>query len=874
MIRTPDQRLRVFVSSTLQEVADERAAARAAIEHLHLVPVMFELGARPHPPAELYRAYLAQSHVFVGLYWERYGWVAPDMEISGLEDEWVLAADHPKLVYIKHSEQREPRLEQLIDRIREDNSTSYRAFSTPDELCELLLDDLAVLLSERFESVAEVSSRSDAPAGSASSSRPAESPLRAVPNPPSPIVGRDVELAELEQLVLRESTRMVTITGPGGSGKTRLAIEVAERLEARHGLRVAFADLTGVRSADLALPTMAAALGIQDAGERTLVEAIATVLRDRPAWLVVDNFEHVIDTAGDLAQILAATDELQLLVTSRQPLRLRWEHEFPLLPLQVPDPVEQRSVDAVLASPAVQLLVERIQRVHPHFVLGADNVDAVAEIARRLDGLPLALELAAARMRVLQPADLLRRLGRRLDVLEASGPDRPVRHHALRSTIAWSHDHLDERERVVFRRMGVFAGGAGIEAVEAICAADDLARDEVLDVIEDLVDKSLLVSAEDQAGGVRLSMLETIREFAVEQLVAAGEGESTWDRHLAWHCELAERAWDGFWGSDMPDWLRRIEREQDNLRSALDHAVGAGDPTLGLRLGASLWPFWDVRGQYKEGERRLDEVLVRASPEPSPERGRALNARGWLIALQGDFDTAMVLMDEGLPMVRAAGDDHRLAWSLAEQGNIAFSLGRIEQTEQLFADSLAIARRLDDVFLIGLGHFGLAYAAFLRGDLESMSRHLDESLALTRRVIQPWGIAWAQFSRGIMSIMLGDTLAAVAPVTESLELRWSISDQRGLAESVQLLATLASAHGEMDWSALLHGAAELQREAVGLTILPFLRPLHDDSVERLGAHFDAAELARRWTLGRDLPFEKLVPEAVARADVLLGTEPV
>ena len=856
MIRTPDQRLRVFVSSTLQEVAEERAAARAAIEHLHLVPVMFELGARPHPPADLYRAYLAQSHVFVGLYWERYGWVAPDMEISGLEDEWVLAADHPKLVYIKDSDRREPRLEQLIDRIRDDNSTSYRSFSTPDELRELLLDDLAVLLSERFEH--------DTPPAPVPGPHPA--PLRVAPNPPSPIVGRALELAALEELLDPADTRLVTITGPGGSGKTRLAIELASRLATTRGRRVAYADLTSVRSASLALPTMAAALGVQDAGGRTLVEAITTVLKDQQVLLVVDNFEHVIETAGELAQLLAVTESLQLLVTSRQPLRLRWERELPLHPLAVPDAEEQTSIDAVATSPAVQLLVERIQRVHPGFLLDEATVDAVSEIVRRLDGLPLALELAAARMRLLQPADLLRRLSRPLDVLEASSPDRPERHQTLRTTISWSHDHLDDDERRVFRRLGVFAGGAGIEAVEAICACDDLDRGRVLEVVEGLVDKSLVVALEHPSTGSRVTMLETIREFAVEQLLAAGEVEGTWDRHLAYHCDLAERAWTGFWTSEMPAWLRQIEREQDNLRTALDHATGAGDPILGLRLGASLWPFWDVRGQYREGERRLRELLERAPDEPSLERGRALNARGWLVALQGDFESALVLMDDGLPMVRASGNLHRLAWSLAELGNIAFSLGDAESTERLFAETLELAGQLDDTFLIGFGHFGLAYAAFLRGDLDGMSARLAQSLELTRLVIQPWGIAWAQFSVGIVAIMQGDTHGAVAPVTESLTLRWSILDARGLAESVQVLATLASAHGEAEWSALLHGAAELQRDANGLTILPFLRPLHDESVARLRTQLDEGELERCWGLGRTMPLEKLVVEAAARAE--------
>ncbi len=864
VIRTPDQRLRVFVSSTLQEMAPERAAVKEAINHLRLVPVMFELGARPHPPSELYQAYLEQSHVFVGLYWQRYGWVAPDMEISGLEHEWVLAGSHPKLVYIKEAESRDKRLVELLDRIRDDGSTSYRSFGAPDELRELLENDLAIMLSEVFETA--TGQVAAVPASTAGAPARPESGL---PNAPSPIIGRDLELRTLEEMIERGDTRLVTITGSGGSGKTRLAIELASRLQERLDGRTAFVDLTGLRSSSLVLQSIAARLGIKDAGGRSLIDAIASVLRDEQVLLVIDNFEHVIDAAADIAEILSVTDGVRIVVTSRQALRLRWEQEYPLLPLAVPDASQQVSVEAVATSPAVDLLVERIRRVRPRFRLDEGNVAAIAEIARRLDGLPLALELAAARLRVLQPADLLARLEHRLDSLAGSSPDLPERHRTMRTTISWSYDHLSPTEQAVFRRLGVFAGGAGIDAVEAVCSGDGVQVHEVLDIVEGLVDKSLIVSSGDadidDPWGTRFRVLETIREFAVEQMVEAAEAEATWDRHLSWHVALAEGAWTGFWTTEMPDWLELLEREHDNLRTALDHAAGAGDRIQGLRIAAAMWPYWDVGGQYREGERRLAELLELAPSAPSAERGRALNAHGWLVALQGDFPRAMELMEEGVPQVRAHGTESQIGWSLAEQGNVAFSMGRVEQTEALFSESLAIARRLGDTFLTGLGLFGLAYEAFLRGDLAAMKQRLQDSLDLTRLVVQPWGIAWAQFSVGIVSIMEGDTQAAVAPITESLNLRWSIHDTRGLAESIQLLANLASAHGQVEWSALLHGAAELQRERTGLAILPFLQPLHDESVERLHAAMDAEELERLWKLGRGLPLEKLVPEALSRS---------
>lgn len=863
MIRTPDQRLRVFVSSTLQELAPERAAARAAIDRLRLLPVMFELGARPHPPADLYRAYLEQSHVFVGLYWQRYGWVAPDMEVSGLEDEWNLAADHPKLVYLKHpAPEREERLDALLDRIREDGSTSYRTFSTPEELRELLETDLAVLLSERFEDGADPQPgiglvRGGEPLGTIPTAH-------ALPSPPSRLIGRDLELATLRALITETDTRLVTVTGPGGSGKTRLAVELGATLRDDLDWQVTFADLTSLRATAQALPTIAAALGVKEGGDRSIAEAVAAVLRDREMAAIIDNFEHVIDNAAGLADFLAAAPGLRLVVTSRQALRLRWEREFPLPPLELPTDEGPSTAERVGASAAVELLIDRIRRVRPDFDLDDENAEALAEICRRLDGLPLAIELAAARLRVLSPQDLLQRLEHRLDSLTTSSPDAPDRHRTLRATIAWSHDHLSPDEQRVFRRLGVFAGGAGLEAVEAVCADDDVPAAAVLDLLTGLVDKSLVVSAEDAGGHTRFRLLETIREFALEALLEAGEVEATWDRHLDWHVDLTERAWDGFWTATMPTWLVTVQTEMDNLRSALDHAAGAGDPVKGLRVGASLWPFWDVRGHYREGARRLEHLLERAPAAPSLERGRALSAQGWLVALLGDFEAAMVLLDEGLPLVRAEGSAQQLAWTLAEQANVAFSLGDADRAREAFGESLALAREMGDVFLTGMGLFGAAFVAFLDGDIDTMEERLRESLELTRLVIQPWGIAWAEFSLGVVSTMRGDTAEAVDHVTCSLELRWSIRDARGLAESLQLLAGLESERDEHEWSAILHGAAEMQRDANGLAVLPFLEPLREQSIERLEEALGAEATERAWRLGRSMPMEKVVAEAVSR----------
>jgi hypothetical protein len=412
-IRTPDQRLRVFVSSTLAELADERAAIRAAIERLHLIPVMFELGARPHPPRDLYRAYLAQSHVFVGVYWRRYGWIAPGEEVSGLEDEYHLAAGLPQLLYVKDAIERDPRLEELLGRVRADDRVSYRPFASTEELGGLVQDDLMVLLTERFERTA---ASSEPPSG-----RRAGAKLQP-PVPLTPTIGRDADIAEVSRLLVDLRARLVTITGPGGVGKSRLALEVARRVPSSFPDGVHFVPLEPLSEATDVLRAIADRLEVRGEGARTLGEVIASHLGDRRPLLLLDNFEHVAEAAPDVAAMLDRVPGIQVLVTSRRPLRVRGEHEYPLGPLELPgDEAEGASASAV------ELFVARARGVRPDFALTPENLPAVAELVRHLDGLPLAIELAAARTRLLTPSALLDRFDARLDLLSSGAVDLPER---------------------------------------------------------------------------------------------------------------------------------------------------------------------------------------------------------------------------------------------------------------------------------------------------------------------------------------------------------------------------------------------------------------------------------------------------------------
>jgi len=430
-IRTPDQRLRVFVSSTLQELAPERAAARAAIEQVRLTPVLFELGAAAHPPRALYRAYLAQSDIFVGLYWQRYGWVATGEEISGLEDEYALAADLPKLMYVKDpAPDREPRLGDLLARIKADDTASYKRFATTTELQGLIADDLALLLTERFAAAT-------ATATPAAATVAARSPGN-LPAGRTPLIGRAHEIATARALLGRAGTRLLTLTGPGGVGKTSLALAIATALRARFADGVFLVALAALSEPDLVAATIARALDVRERGDQAVEDTLIDYLRDRHLLLVLDNVEQVIAAAPLVARLLDACPGLTVLATSRVPLRLHGEQELRVPPLALPAPPmpDHPPTAADLAHvAAVQLFVQRARLAQPAFVLTDADAPAVAAICRQLDGLPLAIELAAARLAILPPVALLARLQRRLPLLTAGARDLPARQRTMRDAI-------------------------------------------------------------------------------------------------------------------------------------------------------------------------------------------------------------------------------------------------------------------------------------------------------------------------------------------------------------------------------------------------------------------------------------------------------
>jgi predicted ATPase len=666
-ILTPDQRVRVFISSTLGELAPERQAVRRAVERLQLLPVMFELGARPHPPRQLYRAYLAQSQVFLGIYWERYGWVAPGEDVSGLEDEYRLSSELPRLVYVKDpAPGREPRLSELLARIRDDDRVSYKTFGSARQLSQLVTRDLAVLLSERFRVPAEAAAASAAEWRST------------LPEVPTSFVGRDRERAALARLIAQH--RLVTVVGPGGAGKTRLAMEATRRVASRFEGRVSFVDLANVTAdrAETGVPrAVVRALRLaDDVSQRAATDDTALVtqaLSGPPTLLLLDNCEHLLDAAAALVgRILANCPQAHVLATGREALEVTGERLVHVAPLAVND--------------AVRLFADRAAALHPGFAVTTANRSAVEEICRRLDGLPLAIELAAAKITALPPAEIARRLDDRFRLLGTPRRSPQQRQQTLRAMVDWSHALLSSPERLVFARLGVFAGGIPLDGAEAVCGAADVDPRDVLDLVARLVDKSLVVADYDETGTPRFRMLETLRTYALEQLDTSGTGEDARRRHAAYVANVAESAWTGVRGPDQANWFARLDREHDNIRAALGWAV-QHDTSIAQRIAGYIGWFWWLRSDWSDGERWLRRALEApgVSSGPLTARGRAMLAL--LLQDGGRFDDADAAARQAVADAREAGGEVLwlaqliLAGIAGRRGDLDEALDLLDQAE-------------------------------------------------------------------------------------------------------------------------------------------------------------------------------------------------
>jgi predicted ATPase len=804
VIRTPDQRLRVFVSSTLGELADERVAVKDAIERLRLVPVMFELGARPHPPRELYRAYLGQSHVFVGVYWQRYGWIAPGEEVSGLEDEYRLGRDLPGLFYLKEpAPDREPRMQALLTALKEDDRASYRRFTTTAELAHWVQEDLALLLTERFEAATSRTPVAALPPVDVDAAA-----LRPLPVPISSFVGRDADLAAVAGF-LREGVRLVTITGTGGIGKTRLALAVVHELLDDYPDGVHVVHLGAVEEVDLVLPTLASTLGVRLTGTEGAAPALVAHLEGRRALLLLDNLEQVLDVAGGLVALLERCPGVQLLVTSRRPLHVAGEQQWQLEPLGVDG--AGAGVDALAASPAVQLFVQRASAVDPSFALHAGNAAALGELCRRLDGLPLAIELAAARVRLFPPDVLLRRLGAGLDLL-SGGADRPARHRTLRATIEWSTRLLDPAEHALFARLSVFAGGCTIEAAEAVCDLE--AHGDVPGLVARLLDHGLLL-VEEAGDEPRVRMLETVRAHAGEHLELRGETVELRRRHLAWFAELADRAQPFLCGPDQLRWLARMDPERANVRLAARNALELGEHAKVLEMGWDLYVYYHVRGAHQEPEAWVSAAIAEGSGLDARQRaigsaaaGISASWRGLHLSARAQLETALeTFADQQLDFETAVVEMSLAGCDLAE--------GKVEEAAGRAAAASARFAAIGHDWGVGSCEYLVGVAAAATGAVIEGKAALQRAAETGRRIENPTISAQALTALAELALTAGELDEARQLLLEAVPLLVRSRDATGTASALEVLAPLAMALGASSAAALALTTADAARARWG-----------------------------------------------------------
>ena len=841
VIRTPDQRLRIFVSSTLRELEPERVAARRAIERMHLAPVMFELGARPHPPRELYRAYLAQSDVFVGVYWQQYGWIAPGEEISGLEDEYRLAPhEMPKLIYVKQPAEREAPLASLMARIRDDDTASYTPFSTADELADLIEADLATLLAERFDASRAVS-------GSSASGADDAPTVVALPLPSTGVIGRDAEVATLVAwLGEDDGRRLITLVGAGGIGKTRLALEVA-RLARDAFDRVTFVALEQVREDRDVLPAIARGFGVRDLGDRPLIDLLAFARAGRHDLIVLDNFEQVASSAPLVATLLTALPDAKVLVTSRSRLRLREEHVFDVDPLDLPsDPADAASAE-IMAAPAVRLFRDRARAVDPRFDVTEDNAADVARICRSLDGVPLAIELAATRIRVLTPSALLERLDHVLPLLVTGARDVPERQRTIRATVEWSVDLLGPEARALFVRLGVFSGDFSLAAVEAVAGGAPWAAD-ALDAVLELVDGSLL-RQRDAAGVPFFSMLVPVREVAAARFEQDPGAASVRRAHAEHYVRLAVETEPLLRGTTQLAALDRLEAERDNIRSGYRHLIALGDSDAVVDAVWRLLLYWWIRNLLPEAKAWMADVLDAGGRLADRTRAIALALSAWVSLLQPGPEVDLAPIEESAALFRSDGDafGEGCALTVLSIACMYRSSPDLDRAEAVQRQALELVPpdldpTLNPFFRAGLGTIelyrghaeaALAIAEALVADAVDSGDHFVEAVVLTNA-------GWARLA-------MGDPRPEI--FLRALELALQMGFEDGIGYGLEGMGACAALLGDVDRAGMLLGAAEAARTRTGMadqrariTHLPYVQLI---LASERAAQFEAARARGR-----------------------------
>jgi predicted ATPase/class 3 adenylate cyclase len=676
-------------------------------------------------------------------------------------------------------------------------------------------------------------------------------------------VGREEEIAEVERLL--GQTRLLTLTGPGGSGKSRLALRVAGDLLTRFQDGSCFVDLSPVTDPALVPAAVANALGVPEAAGRPIIEGVKEHLRHRELLQVVDNFEQVAEAGPVIEELLTAAPRLRTMVTSRVVLSLPGEQEYPVPPLHVPDPARLPSnLSAISAVEAVRLFAERAMAANPRFTLTERNAPVVAEITSRLDGLPLAIELAATRTKVLTPEQILSRLERRLSILTSGSRSLPERQRTLRAAIAWSYDLLDPVERRLFARLSVFAGGWTFESAEAVCDPEGLGLD-ALDGLTSLVDKSLVRTTDPSGGPARFSMLETIREFAQEQLEAGEDHGPMRRRHAEHFLGLAVEAEPHLTADDQGEWLDRCDAEHANIRVALRWAIDAGEAGPAQAAAGALWRFWQQRGHLAEGRRWLEEVLAMPNGQArTAARAKALTGAGG-IAWWTDQQAARALYEEALAIERELGAPARLAEALYNQAFAVAGEHDLDAAGRLLDESLALFRQVGDERGVANVLVMLVVPDAMAGAWDRVVARIEEVVAISRRLGDRLHLAyilvWLAFAIG----RAGRPEDARATALEALELFREVDDATGMALAFLDLAFLLTWEGRHTDAVRMAGASQSQRDRAGGGPSPgFGGMLEGDPVAEAGTHLSEEAVKRAWQEGLAMPVQAVV--ALTRAD--------
>ena len=695
---------------------------------------------------------------------------------------------------------------------------------------------------------------------------PSASPVGRIPRPLSSLIGRERETAEVRSCI--STARLVTLTGTGGVGKTRLAIRVAEEVVEDHIDGVWFIDLAPLADSTLISQALATVLGIREEPGHPLIHTLIENLKRKSLLLVVDNCEHLVEACARLVDaLLAGCSHVRILATSREALGVTGEIVWRVPSLSVPHRdrmgfTEKDTLSVLMEHEAIRLFVERAALAQPNFRVTNENLRAAARVCAGLDGIPLAIELAAARAKALSVQEIAARLEDRFRLLAGGSRTALPRQQTLRATLDWSYDLLTEAEKRVFRRLSVFAGGWTLEAAEALCMDDRIDRFEALDLLTHLLDKSLVVYEELDGQG-RYRLLETVRQYGSDMLKASGEIDAVRTRHLDFFLEMAEETEPQLMGPGQIDSLARLEVEHDNLRAALDYCQEAGHVETALRMAGALWRFWRTRDYHTEGCRRLTDALTpEQAAGPTELRAKALNSLAVLSAHQGDYAAAQVLYSESLSIRRTLGDERGIAVALENLGIVANDMGDFSASRSLHAEAVSIHRRRGDKGMLAGTLSNAGYTAFAQSDYASARSFDEESLLLHRDRGNEWGAATALDNLGDVERAEGDLDAARARHAEALAIAHGLGDERLVAQILEGLARTAAAQGQAARAARIFGFEETLRERLGSPLPLLERDKQLCSIAAVRNALDTASFEQTWSEGRALTLEQAIEFAL------------